>query len=616
MKKLRLFSILFSLIMFFSCFTFLVACSPKDLDSDDEGDSSSQEQEIEIADYVQGITVLYRPEVGTTDDMYYDGFNSVISGFTMNKTYFNDLADRQLSMLADDILFRLETVYGDGYESGYTAVRLTDKDNNDVKLFNTTTATYNYTDTVLKYSSGYNYADGSTADGTLVNLTDVASIAYQLNEGLGTLTFDSTSANVLLKNFQFSGAISGSKYNRTGTGFTTNDTSVAWKWSATTQYTDRTASYKNNLKMALAEVLATGVVDVNKVATDFTFDQAKYTANLNKLTHLGILSYDAEVIKNLIKYNIIGKDLIDADNASRDLLATKTTMENFTYTIEPASTDGYTTEQLAELDSMHNYKAYELVIDSMVNTLIANKFESSEVLIYPQMARLQTKNIPFSQMDRTEEDEDGNEQPAPYWTDTGLDIQSIILRPKRQMILSLVLAQIEQNTDPSLTSLYSRVNVNFVASGVKYTGSTSLEVAYGDMSTTKPLETPELGSPTGGSLSGNLDGPSIPEAPNNNDFQIDVEDMFLSQFTDGEIPWLYEYNGYDGEFTTINNPFTMVQNGSVSISTFYNAGNNYLEMTFEFFTDEGLTTPLTEMPDYSLSFLISDFSNVRETTEE
>ena len=94
-------------------------------------------------------------------------------------------------------------------------------------------------------------------------------------------------------------------------------------------------------------------------------------------------------------YNIIGKNLIDADNASRDLLASKATMENFTYTIEPASTDGYTTEQLAELDSMHNYKAYELVVNSMVDTLVANKFENYNVLIYPQMARLQTKNIPF-----------------------------------------------------------------------------------------------------------------------------------------------------------------------------------------------------------------------------
>ena len=618
MKKLRYLSILFSLIMFFSCSIFLVACSPKGLDDGDEGGSggsSSQEEDIEIKDYVQGITVLYRPEVGSLDDMYYDGFSAGI-GFGMTKTYFNDLADRQLSMLADDILFRLETVYGNGYESGYDSARLTDKDNNDVKLLNTESASYKFADTILKNDSGYKYADGTVANGTVINLTDVASLAYQLSTSLGTMTYDATSTNALVKNFQFSGAIAGSKYNRTGNSFTSSDSSYAWKWSSTTQYTDRTASYKSNLKMALSEVLSTGVVDANKVATDFTFDQAKYTANLNKLTHLGILSYDAEVIKQMIKYNIIGKNLIDADNASRDLLASKTTMENFTYTIEPASTDGYTTEQLTELDSMHNYKAYELVVNSMVDTLVANKFSTQDVLIYPQMARLQTKNIPFSDMDRTEKDEDGNEQPAPYWTDTGLDIQSIILRPKNKMLLSLVIGQVEQNTDPALTSLFARVNVNYVAGGVLHTGSTSLEVAYGDMSTTEPLETPDMGDPSGGSTSGNLDGPNIPEAPNNNDFQIDIEDMFGSQFADGENPWLYTYNGYEGEFTTINNPFTMVQTDSVSIATFYNAGNNYLEMTIEFFTDDALTAPLTEMPDYSLSFLISDFSNVRETTEE
>ena len=50
MKKLRYLSILFSLIMFFSCSIFLVACSPKGLDDGDEGGSgrSRQEQEREI----------------------------------------------------------------------------------------------------------------------------------------------------------------------------------------------------------------------------------------------------------------------------------------------------------------------------------------------------------------------------------------------------------------------------------------------------------------------------------------------------------------------------------------------------------------------------------------
>lgn len=619
MKKFRWLSLLCSLIMCFSVFG-LAACDLGNLEPNDEIDPSDQ---VNASDYLKGITVIYEPEAKSEADKFVDGF-------TNTTMYFNQLLDRQFSMLADDILFRLYTVYGNTEDVNET-ISLKDKDSNNVTLLSGPTASYNRGDTILKYDGGYKLSNGNNANiSGGINLTEPATYAayiFDNSQGKYLLSYNSSvRSSKLTENFNFIGfdpftneasycAIEGIKCSRDGENISfISDSSKAWKWSTPGYFKDRTSKYKDNLKMALSKVLSTGTVDVTDTYTSFNYDETAYQNNLSKIDHLGILNYDTKLIKQLIKYNIIGKDLIDEDNYALELLSNKFDITNFNKVIEK---ELYTTEldenALSELDKMHDYKAYELIVDSMVDTLVENAFTGTDVKIYTEMPRLQVKDIDYKDIDSESE---------PYWTTTGLQIKSIIYRPKQEMRLDVLIANFEQMEQEG-TTYYANINITFVANGTQFKGSTTSTIKYGDQSSTEERE--DSGSINPGDYSGKEDQELV-----DNTFEIEPVDLFEADLPEKQngnvdqsaLKWTAGYNGYEGIYSTINNPFEMVQSEeSNSIASYYSAGNNYLELTFEYFTDEAMLNPCNETistlkfrPIEMITFTWKDYD--KDNTEE
>lgn len=615
MKKFRWLSLLCSLIMCFSVFG-LAACDLGNLDPNDEVDPADQ---VNASDYLKGITVIYEPEARSEDDKFVDGF-------TNTTMYFNQLLDRQLSMLADDILFRLYTIYGNTVDVDGT-IYLKDKENDEVSLLSGPTASYKRGNTILKYDNGYKLSNGNNADINVINLTEPSTYAFYSfgsnGEGRYRLSYDSSDkTSYLKKNFNFIGvnisnnvencAITGVKFNRESGRFI-SDSSKAWKWSVSDNFIARTTEYKANLKMALSKVLSTGTVDVADTYTSFNYDETAYQNNLSKIDHLGILNYDTKLIKQLIKYNIIGKDLIDEDNYALELLSNKFDITNFNSVIEDSYTAELDENSVAELDKMHDYKAYELIVDSMVDTLVENAFTGTDVKIYTEMPRLQVKDIDYKDIDSESE---------PYWTATGLQIKSIIYRPKREMRLDVLIPNFEQMEQEG-TTYYANINITFVANGTQFKGSTTSTIKYGDQSSTEERE--DSGSINPGDYSGKEDQELV-----DNTFEIESVDLFeadLPKKQNGNVDqtalkWTAGYNGYEGVYSTINNPFEMVQSEeSNSIASYYSAGNNYLELTFEYFTDEAMLNPCNETistlkfrPIEMITFTWKDYD--KDNTEE
>lgn len=599
MKKYKAIAFLCSLILTLSTL-FLVACNPG-------GDES-----IDPSKFISGITVLYKPVAGSTDDEFVDGF-------TNNSMKFNALLDRQFSMIADDILFRLNGVYGSGYMAD--GIRLTDASNNDVS-YATKVASYLKKDGIMAYNEGYKYSDGSAASEAALDITQPAAYAFTMHgadgAGLGTFTYSAASTNSLVKNFSFAGAIGGTKFNRDTELSFIADVNKAWKWSNASYYIDRTTDYKKFVKNALSVILTTGIVDVEATATTFDIAETDYVNNLSNMSHLGILSYDKELIKQFIKYNIIGKDLIDADNAILESLQSKTTLTNFNYNIEPDATtlESMTPEQIAELNTLHEYKAYEVIVDSIVETMLTNKFSETIVPIYPAAARLKFEHVKYSDMDVTETNENGQTTNKQYWCEKP-NVVSVIIRPKAKHILGSIQGGLEyfgtkmkDAQGNELDEIFIKVNVTYMCYGKEYKGSTSTNVSYGSVSGESTL--PEVDTSNNKTSSGVTgDKPDTGECPTINEYRIYAQDVFEQQLKDegrltddGNVipPWIgrYEFD-VDGAITTINNPFTMVQTDSVSTAMYFNCGSNYIELSFEFFSDADCTVACLSVPDYKFS---------------
>lgn len=595
MKKFRiLLSLICSLIMCFSAFGLLTACTSL---GDDE-----EEKAKTLGDAISGVIVLYQPEAGSEEDVFVDGFAG-------GEKSFATLIDRQLSMMADDILVRLNAIYGNGLSDDRFI--LTDKDENPVMMGITPAASFR-NDTISAYDNGYKLSDG-TAVGTTINLNEVGTIASTIfgsdGNGTGLLLYEGESAdNILSKNFKFVGAISGTIASRNegvlsfaATGGTT------WNWGNQTHFVSENViggTYKDYLRMALSDILANGYdYSETKAYTDYTFDQSKYDENLKKIDHLGIGTGDADIVKKFIKYGIIGKTLIDADNLALETLATKTNIEAFNYEIQTGYSAEMDATALAELNSLNNIKFYETIVNGIVDSMATNTFSSGVALIYPQMPRLKTQYVSYAMMDDEEN---------PYWTKEGMNVKNVILMPKTECRLDVLTFVFQQKTDMTQT-YYATVNVNFVVKGYTYYGTVEATINPGEI----PPHNDEEHDTSNNSTSGSYNGGNTPPAQEDpdplmaNETGVEIPDIVApyagEEGTTGDV-WEVFSGAASTDFNSVSNPFTLQQTtldegGKISASTasFYDAGNNYLEITFEFFTkdDNDLLVPCNTMPPYS-----------------
>ena len=648
MKKYKFLTIILSLFLCFSLFA-LTACSTGNLEDpdlggdsvedgggsssggDDGGDEPEPEPEPDVAtsDYFDGVVILFRPDPNSAEDRFTDG----VTGTQMT---FNQLLDRQISMLADDILNRLAGVYGTGYGSIEKVTELKDKDGISPE-YQSIPASYvakNAFATYDEVEGGYLYSDGSVADGSYFDLTQIASWANAVYTENGTLTNSINSTEIFKYNFGLINAINGfSMKTKTRTdeetpkwsfrGFNDNsDVAIEYQWnwntnSDTINHPDTNSlfmNYRDNLRLALSSLLLTGEYDADN---SYDFDQTTYDNNLSNIGHIGLLSYDKQVIKNFIKDVIIGKDLIDADNEALRLLNENFDLTNFTGIEPDAETLLTMTESERDvLDTMHTYKAYDLIVDAIVEQAASNTFDGVAP-IYAEMPRLSSMYMSWEQID-AEAEATGTE----FKTSTSLRINSIIILPKDIVRLNLALCFFEALTGDK--DFYAKVNINFVADDNSYTTSKNTPVKIGEQ---------EVGDYEEGT-GGNSSGPNIPElSSSDNTFLIEASDFgekednpfYVGESEDGstDLPFdppegmgdggIYEFPIWSphnlpiDDITTFNNPYTMEQSNSVSATVYFDGGSNYMELSFEFFEDEGCTTPCVGIPEYSFGLIDFDF---------
>lgn len=643
MKKRKIMSIILSLFMCF-CFCFLTACSIGNLENpkfgDDNGSSSggvyssdeTEEKDPATSKYFDGVVILFRPDSNSAEDSFVDGV-------TNTRMKFNVLLDRQISMLADDILNRLVGVYGTGYADFDSSVLLKDKEDNNV-LYNLIPAGYSPKNALATYDNindGYLYNDGTVvSDLSTIDLTQTASWAYAFLNEKGTLTNSITDSNLFKYNFGFKNAINGFNIKtKTRTDETTPQWSFngfnyniiddyKWNWNTGAVNIDDITTntlflnYKNNLKMALSSLLLTGEYDVNG---SYDFDQTNYDNNLSNISHLGILDFDKKVIKDFIKDVIIGKDLIDSDRSVLDLLTENFDLTNFSG-IEPDADTllSMSEEELNNLDKMHTYKAYDLIVNAIVEQAVSNTFENTNAPIYAKMPRLSYMYMSWEQIES-----DGEETGDEFKTSTTLNINSVIILPKDIFRLNSAICFFESLTGDK--DFYAKVNITFVAQGDSYTTSKNTSVKVGEQEFGDYEEsTEDSNSPS---------GPNITPIPSNdNTFSVEASDFgekesnpFYKGEKEGEsqdLPFdtpdgmgsgnsIYEFttwNPHDlaiNDITTFNNPYTMEQTTSSSVAVFFNGGNNYMELSFEFFEDSEYLTPLIEVPEFSFGIIDFDF---------
>ncbi len=610
MYKKRVLSIVISLFMVFSIF-FLAACNPSKLPPTTSGDSSSggdgggdnDDDTPATSDYIEGITILYRPDADSSNDKFKDGV-------TGEELTFNELLNRQISYLSYDILYRLVSLYGYGYEAVDQEINLQNNTpNSGVNLeYGLNTASYLSYNAIADYDNGdYIYQNGDysgqSVEDVLTNfgyldLTQPESWAKMLSN-LGVLNYDKTASFASpLNNFSFTNAING--YNTRAlsrndendfkfSGFAIGSLyRIPWNWnissSTTTDYNITNEFFNaffDSFKMAISSILVTGQYSLT---TDYEYNAFDYNGNLNSINHLGILSYEKNVLKDFIKDVIIGQDNITYDNEAKSNLLLNNTLNQF-INIEPLINGNeidtttllsMSEENLSILNKMHEYKAYELMVDTIVDRVVSHTFENTSdgTPIYAEMPRVLTSFISFEDID------EGGEE---YFTDPSLNIQSIIFMPKDVMQLTFMLLNFQSyNNEPTF---YVNANITFVANGQSYSATQSTSVKPG-----------EAGADDGNG--GFVD----------NSFGVDVEDLFGSQFANGKIPL---WGAYDGtrtdQITTLNNPYTISQEDSIATTINFDGGNNYIEMAFNFFEDSEMQNLLSTTPQYGFGVIDFDF---------
>ena len=279
---------------------------------------------------------------------------------------FNEILDRQIDLLAQDILYRLNYVYGTDGTSNYTRPT----DNYDLN--------YNFGDKKALIKPAAILAE-ITAEHThtLTNLKADCIDCYQLSitEKDTDNFFDS---EVFLK---ISGATSG--FYTTLQLFRLKNEVTENSWSYTKKYSNiQSDNAKNSFKYAIAQILAGETVSEN-------YSAENYQSVLQKIDSTGFADDCKNKFVQLIYSNIIGNDLVEKDLSyfNSSYFKNNSYIVNNDFMIN-APYPGNTNYSEAENDaSPRLYKGYNIVVPAIVERALENTFEGTEQSIYPAMNR-------------------------------------------------------------------------------------------------------------------------------------------------------------------------------------------------------------------------------------
>lgn len=290
---------------------------------------------------------------------------------------FNEILDRQIDLLAQDILYRLTYVYG------YN--QTTHNRSKDAKY------TLKNGENDFSYQGKNAAVDSKTLLAAEQNVTELRTVNLKdINDYQKSISIISN-MNVLLNSnaLDLSGAIEGRNL-KLEEGFnvltlvSTADENMKWGWYSNGNSTYSEFATKNNIekmKMAIAQVAA------NKAA-DGNYSEAAYNTALAEIGALGFDGFDSAKLVKFIKSNVIGDSLVNKDDEYASTIKTayggiinaaniKSINNNGTYT--------YT-------DSPRLYKGYSMVLPAIVSQAIGNTFENTTQKIYPAMNRYAVKS--------------------------------------------------------------------------------------------------------------------------------------------------------------------------------------------------------------------------------
>lgn len=326
-----------------------------------ENEAKKPAQKQNAADVFGGMKVSYAREKITDADGTAKSFNEIL--------------DRQIDLLAQDILYRLTYVYG------YNQTTHNRTQNAKFTLKNgANNFTYQGNNAVVNSNTLLAAKQESVTELRSVNIDDIADFqkSIQLVEGINALL----NTNALY----FSGAIEGKvMFLEKGFGVDTlSFSSVAekyWKWGeglTKSTYEDlATESNVNAMKAAIAQTLAGETVNGNF---------ASYQTTLAKINALGYENFNSEKLVNFIKSNVIGETLVNKDDEYASEFKTK-----YNGIIDAACINSINKNTVFVDDTCNDsprlYKGYSMVLPAIVSQAIGNTFENTTQKIYPAMNR-------------------------------------------------------------------------------------------------------------------------------------------------------------------------------------------------------------------------------------
>ena len=292
---------------------------------------------------------------------------------------FNEILDRQIDLLAQDILYRLTYVYGYNQtthnRTQYAKFTLKNGANN---------FTYQGNNAVVNSNTLLAAEQEAVAELKTINLNNIEdyqksiqnfSIDYLNNIGALNLT------GAIEGRYMTIGSVGGAKLLRDNA-----DIEKSWIWSkelTTSTYEDlATENNINAMKAAIAQTLAGETVNGNF---------ATYQTTLAKINALGYENFDSEKLVNFIKSNVIGETLVNKDDEYASEFKTK-----YNGILNDETLDGLYNETILVNnlcnDSPRLYKGYSMVLSAIVSQAIGNTFENTTQRIYPAMNRYAVKS--------------------------------------------------------------------------------------------------------------------------------------------------------------------------------------------------------------------------------
>ena len=304
-------------------------------------------------------------------------FSYAKSGYTNERgetKTFEELLDRQISILTQDIFFRLAYVYGSYARGNAVTLSLKDGEQN-----------YAFGGNAAEVSSETLLAEKQTdTEVTNADIGDIKEYQKSIQNQVNTKNYFSN-ANYL----NLSGAICGQYGKLDNSGIVPVLTAApvaekSWQWGkGLTETSYEAFSSANNvqkMKTAIAQILC------GKTA-DGVYSEAAYRKLLADIPYTGYDFFEAEKLVEFIENTVIGKALTEKDNEYSEIINTKYGGKINVESIGAMNAD----ESYTPTDSPRLYKGYRVVVTAIVRRALENVFAGSETSLYPTLNRNATE---------------------------------------------------------------------------------------------------------------------------------------------------------------------------------------------------------------------------------